>query len=177
MRPDMKADGGEGAGLGSFLLRALAWAGVSASLLAGGFYAVGAVLVAIGSHRAEASLGEVQIAGLHALFFAVLREALLPHWLLTLATWLVLARLLPRLEGAWRFLGPSLFAVAALWFPAVGFGLFSAWKPASTLDVANTWLLMTAAIGVSLLLPRVVLRSLAPGALARPMRRSTLTRA
>ena len=177
MRPDMKADAGEGAGLGSFLLRALAWAGVSASLLAGGFYAAGVAFVAIGSHRAGTSPGEVQIAGLHALFFAVLREALLPHWLLTLATWLVLARLLPRLEGAWCFLGPSLLAVAALWFPAVGFGLFRAWKPTSALDVANTWLLMTAAIAVSLLLPRVVLRSLAPGALARPMRRSTLTRA
>jgi hypothetical protein len=173
----MKANAGEGAGLGDFLLRALAWAGVSASLLAGGLYSVGAAFVAIGSHRAGTSPGEIQMAGLHALFFAVLREALLPHCLLTLATWLVLARLLPRLEGAWRFLGPSLAVVAALWFPAVGFGLFRAWKPTSALDVANTWLLMTAAIATSLLLPRVVLRPLAPGALARPMRRSTLTRA
>jgi len=157
------------------LLRALAWAGASAALLAGGFYAVGAALVAVASHHAGTSPGEIQIAGLHALFFAVLREALLPHWLLTLATWLVLARLVPRLEGAWRSLGPSLAAVAALWFPAVGIVFFRAWKPTSAADVANTWLLMTASVAAALLLPRLVLHPLAPGALARPMRRSTLT--
>ena len=162
-------------GVRSFVLRGTAWALASAALLAGGFYVVGAALVAIAVHRTGTSPGQVELHGLHLIFFAVLREALLPHWLLTLLTWLVLARLVPRLEGAWRFLGPSLAAVAALWFPAVGFLLFRAWKPTSAADVANTWLLMTASVALALLLPRLVLRPLAPGALARSVRRSTLT--
>jgi len=163
-----------GSGLLGFFLRVLAWAGASAALLAGGFYAVGAGLVAFASHRAATTPGDVQIQALHALYFAVLREALLPHWLLTLATWLVLARLVPRLEGGWRSLGPCLAAVAALWFPAVGFVLFTAWKPGRPLDVANTWLVMSGSVAAALLLPRLVLPPLAPGALARPLRRSTL---
>jgi len=162
-------------GVQSFVLRGIAWALASAALLAGGFYVVGAALVAIAMLRTGTPPGQVELNGLNLIFFAVLREALLPHWLLTLLTWLVLARLVPRLEGAWRFLGPSLAAVAALWFPAVGFLLFRAWKPTSAADVANTWLLMTASVALALLLPRLVLRRLAPGALARSVRRSTLT--
>jgi hypothetical protein len=171
----MTGDREEAVGLGSFVRRALAWALASAALLAGGLYAVGATFVAIASHRTGSAPGEVQLAGLHAVFFAVLRQALLPHWLFTLVTWLVLARLVPRLEGTWRFLGPSLAGIAALWFPAVGFVLFRAWKPTSAADVANTWLLMTASVALALLLPRLVLHPLAPGALARPRRRSTFT--
>jgi hypothetical protein len=164
----------EATGLGSFALRAFAWAGASAALLVGGFYAVGASLVAIAIQRAGSSPGAVQVAGLHVLFFAVLRQALLPHWLLTLLTWLVLARLVPRLEGAWRFLGPALAVVAALWFPVVGFLLFRAWRPRGPGDIANTWLLMTVAVAAALLLPRLLL-FLAPGALARPLRKGNLT--
>jgi hypothetical protein len=174
MRAAVTDSAREATGLGSFALRALAWAGASAALLGGGFYAVGVSLVAIASQRAGTSPGAVQLAGLHALFFAVLRQALLPHWLLTLLSWLVLARVVPRLESAWRFLGPSLAAVAALWFPAVGFLLFRAWKPRGAADIAITWLLMTGAVALALLLPRL-LQFLAPGALARPPRRSTLT--
>jgi hypothetical protein len=161
-------------GLGSFALRAFAWAVASAALLVGGFYAVGASLVAVAIYRTGASPGAVQLAGLHALFFAVLRQALLPHWILTLLTWLVLACVVPRLETAWRFLGPALAIIAALWFPVVGFLLFRAWRPRGAGDIANTWLLMTAAVVGALLLPRL-LRFLAPGALARPLRKGNLT--
>jgi hypothetical protein len=167
----MTGDGGEG-GVGSFLLRALAWGGVSALLLTGGFYALGAALVAISAHRGGVTPGPTQMAGLKFLFFLVLRQALLPHWILTFASWLVLARLVPRLEGAWRFLGPSLAAVAALWFPLVGFVFFRIWKPGNAMDVVKTWLLMTGAVASALLLPRVVLPLLAPGALAQPMKRT-----
>jgi hypothetical protein len=174
MRAAVTGNAREATGLGSFVLRALAWAGASAALLSGGFYALGATLVAIAIHRAGTSPGAVQLAGLHALFLAVLRQALLPHWLLTLVTWLVLARLVPRLEGAWRFLGPALAVIAALWFPVVGFVLFRAWKPRGPADIANTWLLMSGAVAAALLLPRL-LRFLAPGALAPPAGRSTFT--
>jgi len=170
----MKGDAGDGAGLVSFLLRTLAWALASGLLLAGGLYAVGAALVVVGNARAGTSLGDVQLAALHAVFLAVLWEALFPHWLLSLASWLVLARLMPRLEGAWRFLGPCVAGVAALWFPVVGFLSFRAWTPTSAADVANTWLLMTAGTAAALLLPRRLLPPLAPGAFARPQRRSTL---
>jgi len=174
MRAAVTASAREATGLGSFVLRTLAWGGASAALLTGGFYALGATLVAIASHRAGTPPEAVQVAGLHALFFAVLRQALLPHWLLTLLSWLVLARIVPRVEGAWRFLGPCLATVAALCFPAVGFVLFRAWKPRGAVDIASTWLLMTGAVSAALLLPRL-LPFLAPGALAGPPKRCTLT--
>jgi len=170
----MTGDAGEGAGPLSFLLRSLAWALASGVLLAGGLYAVGAALVAVGNARSGTSLGDVQLAALHAVFLAVLWEALLPHWLLSLASWLVLARLVPCLEEVWRLLGPCVAAVAALWFPVVGYLFFRAWKPTSAADVAHTWLLMTAGTAAALLLPRRLLPPLAPGAFARPLRRSTL---
>jgi hypothetical protein len=173
MRPDVAGHPIESVGPGLFVLRALAWAGVSAALLAGGFYGLGAALVALGRHGAGTSLGEIQLAALHAVFMAVLVEALLPHWILTLTTWLVLVRFAPRLDHAWRSLGPGLLAVAALWFPVAGFVFFRAWKPTSAADVAHTWLLMTAGVAAALLLPRL-LPPLTRGALAGPGTRSTL---
>ncbi|HTF33488.1 MAG TPA: hypothetical protein VK714_07270 [Myxococcota bacterium] len=163
----------ESAGLGLFVLRALAWAGASAALLAGGFYGLGAALVALGRPGAGTSLGEIELTALHAVFMAVLVEALLPHWILTLTTWLVLVRFAPRLDHAWRSLGPGLLAVAALWFPVAGFVFFRAWKPTSAADVAHTWLLMTAGVAAALLLPRLF-PPLTLGALAGPGMRSTL---
>ncbi|HBZ69951.1 MAG TPA: hypothetical protein DEP35_09530 [Deltaproteobacteria bacterium] len=167
----------ESAGLGSFLLRALAWAGVSAALLVGGLYALGALLIAIGNHRAGTSLGPMQIAALHAIFLAIVLEALFPHWILTVLTWLALVRFAPRLDRAWRSLVPGLAAVAALWFPVVGFLLYRVWKlwkPAGPADVAKTWLLMTGGVAAALLLPRRLAPPLAPGSFAEPAGRSTL---
>ena len=141
------------------------WLVSSVGLLVGGFALLGAAGTASGWLRAGEEVGAVP--GLWRLLFRiVLAEALLPQLLLTLSSWLLLARLLPALERSWRGLLPGVPALAALWFPLVGEYGFRSWTPTTPADYANTLLLLSAAVGVALLLPRRVLPFLAPGVFA-----------
>lgn len=143
-------------------LRVLAWAGVAAVLLVCGLALWLSALFALGGAGAASAL---RAAG-RALHWAILVQALLPHATLTLAGWLVLARLCPRLDTSWRSLGPGVALLAAVCFAPVGAGTFRSWSPSGPGDVVATWLLLTAGVAGALLLPRRLLRPLGPGAFA-----------
>lgn len=157
----------------AFAWRALLWAGASSALLAAGLFVLGEALFAVQAAGAGVAPGDVQRAAWRALGLAVARQALLPHLALALASWLALARALPRLEGSWRALAAGLSAVVALWFPAIGAFSFEAWRPRGPADVAGTWLLESAAVAFALLLARL-LPQLGPGAFAAVSGRGTV---
>jgi hypothetical protein len=143
--------------------RAGLWAAVSGALLFGGWYALCAWL----------SRGMVPGVG-DAFFRAISLQALGPLWLATLASALVLARWVPALERRLRGLIVGIATSAGLWFFPVGIWLFTAWSPAGVGDWVRTWLLLVAAVGTALLLPRGFLAALAPGAFAPARTRSNL---
>lgn len=153
-------------GAGGWFARALVWALASALLLGVGFALFGAALVAVNAVRAGVELGSVQLAGWRALGTAIAGQALAPAWGLTLAGWLVLARIWPTLERSWRRLVPGLLGVSVLCFPLVARS-FTMWTPTRLLDVVYTALLVSGSAAGALLLARRLIPALAPGAFAR----------
>lgn len=137
------------------IARAGLWAAVSGALLFGGWYALCAWLT------------RGMLPGVGDEFFRVISlQALAPLWLATLASALVLARIAPGLERGARGLVVGIASSATLWFFPVGIWLFSAWSPAGIGDWTRTGLLLVAAVGTALLLPRRFLPALAPGVFA-----------
>jgi len=145
-------------GLTIALLRVALWAGAALALLAGGLYAVGAAAVL----AQGAPVGNVQRAGLMALFTAILRQALVPQLGLTLATWLIAAQVVPALERGWKQVVPGTLVASALWFPLIGGYTFTIWEPANGMDVVNTALLLSGAVAAALPLPRLLVPPLRP---------------
>lgn len=135
--------------------RAGIWAAVSGALLFGGWYALCAWLT-------RGMLPPVR----EEFFRVIALQALAPLWFATLASALVLARMAPQLERGARGLIVGIASCATFWFFPVGIWLFSAWSPAGIGDWLRTWLLLVAAVGAALLLPRRFLRALAPGVFA-----------
>jgi hypothetical protein len=146
------------------LLRALAWACVSAAILLGGLYALAFGLVTLRlAAGASGAPGAVQGPALNALAETLAREALLPHAALTLAGWLLLARWRPRLDASWGALAASLPACAVLAFPIVGVFTFEAWSPGGAGDVIGTAALLSGAVALALWLGRRIVPGLGPG--------------
>jgi hypothetical protein len=136
-------------------VRASVWAVLSAALLLAGLLALGA-LVARGLPR------EVRLE----LFGAIAWQALGPLWAATLATWLVANRIAPALDRTLARLAIGVAAVAALWFPLVAGVLFTAWSPRGPADWLGTCVILVCAVTAALLLPRWLVRGLAPGVFA-----------
>jgi hypothetical protein len=147
--------------------RLLAWLVASSVLLVGGFLGLAAGLVATGMIRAGDEASRLHAVVWRLLAERIVLEALLPHLLLTLAAWLLLARLAPSLERSWRGLLGGLPTLALLCFPPVGELSFQLWNPTSPADYVNTLLLMSGGVSLALLLPRRVIRPLRPGSFAR----------
>jgi hypothetical protein len=137
------------------IARAGLWAAVSGALLFGVWYALCAWLT------------RGMLPGVGDEFFRVISlQALAPLWLATLASALVLARVFPGLERGARGLITGVACAAMFWFFPVGIWLFAAWSPGGVGDWLRTWLLLVAAVGAALLLPRWFVPALAPGAFA-----------
>jgi hypothetical protein len=145
--------------------RILGWALAAAIALCIGFAMLGSGWIALEAIRSEIGLGQVRIAVLWSFYAAIVSQALLPHLLLSLLVWLAVARCLPAVERSWRSLSTGIAVTAAVCFPVIGSFCFTAWTPTSARDYLATLLLMTGGTSVALLLPRRLLRSLAPGAL------------
>jgi len=152
-------------------LRALVWLAASAGLLLAGFAVFGVALLAPSVIARGELPGDVQREALGAVFSGIATQALLPELALTAATWLVVARVAPRLERSGRALAVALPAVAALWFPIVGRYLFEMWRPAGPGTYAATLALVAGGASLALLLPRALSVALAPGCFAAPLRR------
>lgn len=136
--------------------RAGLWAVSSAALLFGGWLALCAFLT-------RSLPVEVQ----REFFRVISLQALAPLWAATLASQLVLARVVPAaVERGWRAAIAGTALLATVWFVPIGIWLFDAWSPAGAADWLRTWLLLVAAVGSALLLPRRILAALAPGAFA-----------
>ncbi|MEX2209177.1 MAG: hypothetical protein WEF50_23415 [Myxococcota bacterium] len=144
----------------------VAWSVLSAALLGVGFALGVAGIVVSGYLRTGNLPGEMQQHAWLTLATTVLEQALVPLWAATLASWLVLLRIAPRLDGAWPTLALGIAALAALWFAPVGVYCFEAWTPTSGRDVAATLALCAGGVSAALLLPRWAFGCLAPGALA-----------
>jgi hypothetical protein len=150
-------------------LRALAWAGASAAILLGGLYAFGYGLVSLRLSSESGNPGaNVQHAALGALVETLAREALLPHAALTLAAWLVLARLRPRSDASWQALAASLLLCALLAFPIVSAFTFRAWSPSGAGDVLGTAALLSGSVALALWLGRRLVPGLGPGRFGAP---------
>jgi hypothetical protein len=143
--------------------RALVWLGVSAGLLLVGFALFGSAALAPSVIPRGELPGPVQREALGAVYSTLAVQALLPELALTGVTWLVLARLVPRLERSRRALLLGLLAVGALWFPAVGHYSFTAWSPPGPLAYAVTLLLVAGGASLALWVPRVLSPALVPG--------------
>lgn len=147
------------------LLRTLSWLGLAAVVLVGSFALLAAGSVAYGAWLRG------QVTAAHAgLWLLIVRgialQALLPHLLLTGATWALIAWRRPRLDGRWPTMAAGLALVALAWFPLVGGLLFTMWRPGSWVDYANTLWLTAGGVTAALLLARRLARSrLGPGAL------------
>ena len=154
--------------------RSLAWLAASSALLVGGFLLLGRRARGdCDMIPADSEPSRLQAVVWRLLAERIVLEALLPHLLLTLAGWLVLARLAPFLERSWRGLLGGLPMLAALCFPVVGEFSFRLWTPTSAADYVNTLVLMSGGVSLALLLPRRVIRRLRPGSFARsPARRA-----
>lgn len=147
------------------VLRILGWALAAAIALCIGFALLGGGRIALDAMRSGISPGRVRIGFLWSLYAAIVSQALLPHLLLSLLAWLALARSFPALERTWRSLSTGITVTAAVCFPVIGSFSFTAWTPTSARDYLATLLLMTGGTSAALLLPRRLLRPLAPGAL------------
>jgi len=148
------------------------WAAASALTLVAGLATLVGMLLAWGAARRGAWPGDLQQQAWLAIALAVLRQALLPLWGTTLASWLVAVRLVPRLDATWGRLTGGLLALAAVWFAPIGAFVFRAWRPTNAGDVAGTLLLCAGAVGAALVLPRTVWRGLGPGAFGAPTART-----
>lgn len=146
-------------------LRALVWGLLSGAILAAGLYGVGVGFVAWQGPEGISGLGSVQRAALHALYTAILLQALLPQAGFALGFWLAAIFFVPSLDASWRRLVPGLAAAAALGFPLAS-SRFAIWRPTGPRDVIHTFLLMTGSVLLALLVPRV-LPNLLPGSLRR----------
>jgi hypothetical protein len=145
------------------LLRAGVWLAVSTGVLLAGFAAFAtAALVPSVIARGELP-GDLQQQALGAVYSALVTQALLPELLLTGVTWLGVARVIPALDRSRLALAIALFAVGALWFPAVGHYSFTAWSPTRPSDYAFTLLLVAGGVALALFLPRLASPALAPG--------------
>lgn len=147
--------------------RSFAWLAVSSALLVAGFLLLGGGLLAYQVIRAGTELGTLHVAVWRALAESIVLQALFPHLLVTLASWLVAARLAPSLDRSWRGLLGGLLALAVLWFPAVGEFSFRIWTPTSAGDYVKTLMLMSAGVSLALLLARRAVPWLRPGSFAR----------
>ncbi|HKC49146.1 MAG TPA: hypothetical protein VKF60_00015 [Myxococcota bacterium] len=145
------------------LLRALVWLGASAGLLLVGFALFGTAVLAPSVIARGELPGRIQREALGAVYSALALQALLPELVLTLATWLVVARLAPALDHSRRALALALAAVGALWFPAVGHYLFTAWSPTGPGAYLITLLLVAGGAALALWVPRLASPALAPG--------------
>jgi hypothetical protein len=139
---------------------------LSAVVLTAGFATLVAGIVAWGYWRTGHFPGELQRHAWFSLATTVLAQALVPLWAATLASWLAVLSIAPRLDRDWRTLGLGIAGLAALWFAPVGAYCFDAWTPSSARDVAGTLALCAGGVSAALLLPRWAWRWLAPGALA-----------
>jgi hypothetical protein len=154
------------------VLRALVWLTVSAGLLLAGFAALAVSLVAVSVIERGGELpGLLQRQALGVVFSAIATQALLPELALTFASWLVVARVAPRLERSGRALAVALPVVGALWFPLVGQYLFTIWSPTQPRDYVATLGLVAGGASLALLLPRRLSSALAPGCFTAPPRR------
>ena len=149
-------------------LRILAWAAAATLALCIGFALMGMGLIALEATRSEVSLDQLRLGVWRSLYAIIVSQALLPHLLLSLVAWLVIARRLPSLEQSWLSLLPGMTATAALCFPVIGSLSFTVWTPTSAGDYVATLLLMTGGASAALALPRRLFRFLAPGAFAPP---------
>jgi hypothetical protein len=150
--------------------RCLAWLAASSALLAAGFLLLGGGLVALQVIRAGAEPSSLHVALWRALAERIVLEALFPHLLATLASWLLVVRLAPALDRSWRGLLGGLPILAVLWFPPVGEFGFDVWTPTSAADYLHTLVLMSGGVSLALLLPRRVIPRLGPGRFARGSR-------
>jgi hypothetical protein len=139
----------------SALARAGLWAASSAALLFGGWFALCAFLT-------RSLPPEVQ----REFFRVISLQALAPLWAATLASLVALARVAPAVEHGFGRASLAIALLASLWFVPVGVWLFDAWSPSGLSDWLRTWLLLVAAVGAALLLPRRLLPWLAPGGFA-----------
>jgi hypothetical protein len=150
----------------AYVGRSLAWLGASSALLLAGFLLLGGALVVPRMIQEGAQLSGLQLAMWRALVEHIVLQALFPHLLATLASWLLAVRLVPVLERSWRGVLAGLPIVAVLWFPPVGEYSFRMWNPTSVADYVNTLLLMSGGVTLALLLPRRAIRRLRPGCFA-----------
>ncbi len=146
-----------------FVGRALVWLAFSAGLLLAGFSALGGALLAQALIVRGGSLAAVRLDALGEVFSAVVTQALLPAVLLAFASWLVVARLAPRLEGSRAGLALGLFGCAAAWFPGIAHYSFTVWSPRHAGDYAVTLLLVAGGAALALWLPRLLSPVLGPG--------------
>jgi hypothetical protein len=147
----------------SFWLRALLWLSLAAFALLAGFALFALALFAPGLWARGALPGDVQRQTLFSLYEVIALQALLPVLGLALASWLVLARVTPRLERSRGLLALGLTAAALVWFPPIGHFSFVAWTPTQPRDYFQTWALVSGGAALALFAPRALLRSLGPG--------------
>ena len=150
------------------LLRILGWAAGAMLVLCIGFALLGMGLIALEATRSEVSLDQLRLGVWRSLYTVIVSQALLPHLLLSLVAWLVIARSVPFLERSWRPLLPGMTVTAAICFPVIGSLSFTVWTPTSSGDYVATLLLMTGGASAALALPRWLFRFLSPGAFAPP---------
>lgn len=149
-------------------LRAGSWALASGTLLVAGFILLAGALTIVSLARTGVwRLSTLQLGIGRLLLERVLVEGLLPHLMVTLATWLAAARLAPALDATWGRVVAGTALAAAVWFPVIGHYCFLSWTPETASDYANTLLLMTGGVTLAMLLPRGLARSLRPGCFAR----------
>lgn len=151
-----------------WLLDLLTWALSSILLLGVGLAALAIALVAWGAAHTGHLPGDVQRQAWLLLARTLFEQALLPLWAATLASWLAIVRLAPRLDRGWHTLAPGVASIAALWFAPVGAYSFRVWTPVDLRDVLGTLALCAGGVSAALLIPRLALRRLAPGVFAAP---------
>lgn len=152
----------------TYARRASGWALASAALLLGGLFCFELLLASTLMLRSGSwGFSYRQWELIQLLFQTLSNQLLIPHVMLTWALWLGLARLLPPLDGSWRWICAGTLLVAALCFPLIAEYSLSAWTPEQGRSYLAALLLMSGATSGALLLTRGLARSLAPGAFSR----------
>jgi len=146
----------------------VAWLLTSGLALAVGFAALVLALLARSGAFAGHAPGAIEQQIGWILVRIVWTQALLPLWLATWLGWLVLVRLVPRLDRSWRSLLPGIAITAALCFAPIAVYSFVDWKPTGPRDVVATAIACAGAISAALCLPRRLWRRLAPGVFTSP---------
>jgi hypothetical protein len=152
----------------TYVRRASGWAMASGAVLMAGLFLVELLLASSLMLRTGSwgfSYWQWMLARL--LFETITEQALLPHLMLSWALWLVLARLVPALDGSWRWICSATPLVAALCFPVIAECSISAWTPESGASYLGVLCLMSGGTSAALLLTRGLARSLAPEAFTR----------